>query len=116
MRIGPRSAELEGRVGRGVVPEEFAFTGRNDPAAGTVSYIARRVGNKNVKSLRRPDTIQNLEAKAIGEALAKGDRQGLTGRDAEADAGEIEVFVFAMEIQQSRVIGRHGKEEGGTMT
>src|SRR4029077_14926075 len=69
-----------------------------------------------MKSLRRSDAIQNLEAKVLGETLTKGCRKGLPCRDTETDAGEIEIVDLVMEIHQSRVIGRHGKEEGGTIT
>lgn len=54
-----------------------------------------------MKRLRRADAIQNLESKAIGEALGKRCRQSLTCGNTDSDTGEIELEVFATATRRS---------------
>ena len=111
----PEDAVFAGGDGIALFIEDFGFVAGNDAARGTVTDFAGDVGNKDVKSFRGADAIEDLETETFSEAFTKSGGERFTGGDAETNAGEIEITGFAVMVDEGGVIGGHGEEERGVV-
>src|SRR5262249_54854129 len=81
--------------------DDLGLVTGHDLAQTALAHVAEAIRNVNVKHLRRPNAVQDLNAERIFPSAVKLRRQRFAGRDADAQAAPI-LFAPAPRVEHPR--------------